>query len=173
MKRNTKTRNFLVALIVACALIGFAADSYTPVSKTKETITRTPDGGIVNIVRVAETKVTHMETVTETLRPGGAAGQLKLSNRQTVTVDTLGNTITTLETMQGKPARLTPSSVTTLIKGANGSSVTTVQTLGANAKLRVARRTVVARNANGKLVTTEETRSPTGEMTITKQIIAD
>ncbi|MDP7348466.1 MAG: hypothetical protein QF735_09545, partial [Phycisphaeraceae bacterium] len=42
---------------------------------------------------------------------------------------------------QGKPARLTPSSVTTLIKGANGSSVTTVQTLGANAKLRVARRT--------------------------------
>lgn len=160
-----------VVVLATCVIAGAADDPYNPVSKTKETITRSPDGGIINVVRVTETTVTHKETITETLVPG--AGQLKTSQRQTVTVDTRGNKITTVETLQGKPARLKVSSVTTEIKGANGSGVITVQSIGSDGNLTVTKRTVIARSANGKLVTTEETRGPDGEMTITKQIIAD
>lgn len=145
---------------------------YKPVSKTTETITRSPAGALVNVVRVTETKVTHTEKITETLVPV-AGGQLKVKRRQTVTIDTLGNKIDVIETLRGKPPRLKPSTITTLIKGANGSSVTTVQTPTGEGNLKVSKRTVVARNADGKLVTTEETRGPDGEMTVTKQVVTD
>lgn len=169
------TRMLVIACVAAGATLsnGRADDSnYHADRKTTKTINRDADGNLVSVVRIAVTRVSHTETVTDTLTKNGA-GQLRVSARKTEQVDTFGNKTTTEESLSGDHPRLTITTLTILTKGANGSSITEQQTPGPGGTLMVSQRTVVARNSAGALVTTVETRNDQGQMIVTKQEVKE
>lgn len=169
------TRILIITCIIAGSTLinGFANDSnYHADQKITETINRDVDGNLVSIVRIAVTRVSHTETVTDTLTKNGI-GQLRISGRKTEQVDTFGNKTTIEESLSGEPLQLTISSITTLTKGANDSSITETQTPDSNGALIVSQRIVIARNEAGALITTVETRNDQGQMIVTKQEVKE
>jgi hypothetical protein len=164
-----------IACVAAVATLssGRADDSnYQADSKITKTINRDAEGNLVSVIRIAVTRVSHIETVTDTLTKNGE-GQLRVSARKTEQVNTSGNKTITEESLSGDPPKLTITTLTVLTKGANSSSMTEQQTPGPGGALVVSQRTIVARNSAGALVTTVETRNDQGQMIVTKQEVKE
>ena len=158
----------LLTLISILPHISFG-NEYVVSSSQTETTKRSSENIVTELTRVTINTVSHQDTITEIWKQSETG--LRLSSVKTVSVDTLGNTITIIKENLPNSVYMQIVSEIELLKGPNGSSITTTKILNGNS-LVITKRVIVAKNKNGHLVTTEETIGTNGLMVVTKQVVA-